>query len=169
MMKPKILIVEDANDLRMGLVVLLRLIGYDAHGESTPGAGLQRLLEGGTDLVISDWMFGRVTAESMLVQANDAGALEGVGVIIHTGWSHIERPSTLAHAVIVTKSARSETLMRTIARMLPGTLDPQLERELFVPWSAAEAASNLAEWKAEQDRPAVRTAIGVRNRVQSAK
>jgi CheY-like chemotaxis protein len=167
-MKTKILVVESSDDLRTGLVILLRLVGYDAVGESTSSAGLQRLLEGGYDLVITDWMLGRVTAEMMLVQADAAGALEGVGIIIHTGWPYIDRPASLARAVMVTKSPRSEILMQAIARMLPGTLHPELARRLFAT-SASEPTRNLAERKPEQDGAAMRATVGVRYRVQAAK
>ncbi|MDB4963414.1 MAG: Adenylate cyclase [Myxococcales bacterium] len=168
-MKKSILVIEGSDDLRTGLVILLRLVGYDAIGESTPSAGLQRLLERDFDLVITDWMIGRLTAESMLVQADTAGALEGVGVLIHTGWPYIDRPASLARAVIVTKSPRSEILMETIARMLPGTLHPEFARRLFTASSAPEPTRNLPERQAEQDRPAVWSSVGVRNRIQAAK
>jgi CheY-like chemotaxis protein len=113
-----VLVVEDDPDLRGLLVTLLAPLDCEIRAAGSAKAGLANLLRGDVDVLITDWMLGDDTGGSMLHQAEAAGVLDGVGVIIHSSSMCAPMLATLPRAVIIAKSAGIKTLLRSAAHML---------------------------------------------------
>jgi CheY-like chemotaxis protein len=119
-----VLVVEDNSDLRSLLVEMLACLGYDARAASSAKAGLASLLRGDVDVVITDWMLGDATGGSMLEQAQAAGVLADVGVIIYSASSSASKPKTLPRALLVPKASSVKTLLESVACVLPRKVIP---------------------------------------------
>jgi CheY-like chemotaxis protein len=113
-----VLVVEDDPDLRSLLVTLLAPLACEIRAASSAKAGLANLLRGDIDVLITDWMLGDDTGGSMLQQAEAAGVLDAVGVIIHSSSMCAPKLATLPRAVIVSKSAGIKALLRSVAHLL---------------------------------------------------
>ncbi|MBN2333726.1 MAG: sigma-54-dependent Fis family transcriptional regulator [Deltaproteobacteria bacterium] len=69
MIKPRILVVDDESRAVAGLISLLQLDGYHAEGLSDPLAALQRLGQGGVDILLTDLKMPGMSGMELLAEA----------------------------------------------------------------------------------------------------
>ncbi|MEX2272317.1 MAG: response regulator [Vicinamibacterales bacterium] len=89
-----ILVVEDQDDVRLMLVTVLRMEGYDVEEASNALDGLQALAAGRFDLVLTDYAMPGGTGTWMLQEAARDGRLEGVPALVVTAHPELVRPAT---------------------------------------------------------------------------
>jgi two-component system, OmpR family, phosphate regulon response regulator OmpR len=94
----RILVVEDDPDVRLMLVRLLELEGFEAQGVTSGPEAVQALDRGAFDLVVLDLMLGETSGYDVLRQMEQQGNREHVKVLMLTarasetdildGWRH---------------------------------------------------------------------------------
>jgi DNA-binding response OmpR family regulator len=87
-----ILLVEDNDDIREGLVALLDGEGYAVTECSTAEDGLARLKERSFHLVVTDFMLPGRSGGWMLEEAIAAGLVHGSGVLMITAHPKVTAP-----------------------------------------------------------------------------
>ena len=90
---PHILIIDDNPAVAKALAVLFSLHDIETSHAESPQAGMQRLAQGGVDLVIQDMNFARDTTsgeEGEALFADIRRAYPDLPVILLTAWTHLE-------------------------------------------------------------------------------
>ncbi len=108
-MNPKVLIIDDNDDVAQALGVLFKLNRIDWQGASTPEQGLALLAQESFDLIIQDMNFSRdmTSGEEGKQLFNDIrSALPDIPIILITAWTDLES------AVELVKSGASDYLAK---------------------------------------------------------
>ena len=87
-----ILLVEDNDDIREGLVALLDGEGYSVTECPTAEEGLARMRERAYDLVVTDYMLPGRSGGWMLEEAIGAGLVVGTGILMITAHPKVTAP-----------------------------------------------------------------------------
>ena len=122
-MSQRILAVDDDPSVTASLSLLCKQAGYACDVASSPGEALQRLSEGGFDLVLQDMNFSRQTTgeEGLNLLEQIVERWTGLPVILITAWGSIELAvrGVKAGAVdFVTKPWNNEHLLQAMATAL---------------------------------------------------
>jgi DNA-binding response OmpR family regulator len=88
----KILLVEDNEDIREGLMDLLESEGYRVSGSGTAEEGLALLRAQTFDLVITDYMLPGENGRWMLEQAEQESRLRGTSAVMITAHPRVQPP-----------------------------------------------------------------------------
>ena len=145
-----VLVIDDNAGVRTALEILLPLNGFGVALAADPEAGLERLAEGGIDLVIQDMNFHRDTtsgAEGVQLFRAIRGEYPHVPVMLLTAWTNLET------AVELVKSGAADYLPKPWddARLVT-----TVRNLLALGRATAENLERAAE------RKAVREALGAR-------
>jgi CheY-like chemotaxis protein len=111
----RILLVEDDGDTREVLALALRGQAYDVIEAADPETGLQRLREGGWDLVIAHYSLPGKTAGVMLQEAAGEGLLQEVASLVIT--AHPE-PAGVSAAQVLHKPLDITKFLLQVQRIL---------------------------------------------------
>ena len=125
-MQYTILIIDDEKNIREGLGAALEMEGYKIALASDGKAGLERLVKGDIDLVITDLRMPEVSGEQVLAKVTAENP--GVPVIVLTGHGSIDsavdamrngaydfltKPLNLDQLVLIVKRAGQGTCFKT--------------------------------------------------------
>lgn len=91
---PRVLVVEDQDDVRLMLTTVLQMEGYGVDEASNALEGLECLRRNRYDLVLTDYAMPGGTGTWMLQQAARDGRLERTAAIVVTAHPELIRPST---------------------------------------------------------------------------
>jgi CheY-like chemotaxis protein len=111
----RILLVEDDGDTREVLALALAGQAYEVTEASDPETGLERLLQGGYDLVIAHYSMPGKTAGVMLQEAAAGGLLQGVASLVIT--AHPE-PVGVSREMVVPKPLDITKFLLQVQRIL---------------------------------------------------
>jgi DNA-binding response OmpR family regulator len=133
MSKPKVLIVEDDDDLRRGLTLRLRATGYEVVVAQDGVGAISVARNERPDVVLLDIGLPGGDGFSVMTRFANLPMLAGTPVVVLTG----RDPRTTSPAVrqynvagYLRKPADNRELADTIARALRGEPDPALSGEL---------------------------------------
>lgn len=91
---PRVLVVEDQDDVRLMLVTVLQMEGYRVDEAATALQGLDCLKMRRYDLVLTDYAMPGGTGTWMLQQAARDGRLDQTAALVVTAHPELVRPST---------------------------------------------------------------------------
>lgn len=91
---PRVLVVEDQDDVRLMLVTVLQMEGYRVDEAATALQGLDCLKVHRYDLVLTDYAMPGGTGTWMLQQAARDGRLDQIPALVVTAHPELVRPST---------------------------------------------------------------------------
>jgi len=150
---PRVLVVEDQDDVRLMLTTVLAMEGYRVDEAANALAGLERLKNGRYDLVLADYAMPGGTGTWMLQQAASDGWLQQTAAVVVTAHPEVIRPS--AAYTVVGKPIDLDRFLEQVRRILnmsdgasrassrPGNTPARIELVLYV--SAASPASMQAQ------------------------
>ncbi len=96
-----LLVIDDSEAVRTALEVLLALEGAEVVCAATPAAGLDRVAQGGIDLVIQDMNFSREATsgdEGIALFRSLRRLAPDLPVVLLTAWTHLETAVELVKA-----------------------------------------------------------------------
>ena len=112
---PRILVVEDQEDVRRMLVTALELDGYRVDDAPNAVEGLNRLRDARYNLVLSDYAMPGGTGEWMLSEATRLGLLRGATAVIVTAHP---LPQETSGIEVITKPIDLDSFLSEIRRLL---------------------------------------------------
>jgi CheY-like chemotaxis protein len=155
---PRILIVEDQDDVRLMLVTVLQMEGYHVTEASNALQGLEALADHEFDLVLTDYAMPGGTGTWMLQQASTTGRLDGARALVVTAHPELVRPS--ADFTVIGKPIDLDRFLEQVRTILkvpdatPGAVPqrrPALAKiELVLYVSAASPSSMQAQANMER-------------------
>ncbi len=119
-----ILVIDDSEAVRTALEVLLSLEGARVEGAASPAAGLDRLAQGGVDLVIQDMNFRREATsgeEGVALFRAIRRAHPDVPVVLLTAWTQLQTAVELVRAGAADYLAKpwdNDRLVTTVRNLL---------------------------------------------------
>jgi CheY-like chemotaxis protein len=113
--KASILLVEDNEDIREGLLTLLEAERYDLSAFGSAEEGLARLKTQRFDLVITDYMLSGESGGWMVEQAMKAGCLDPTRVLMITAHPRVTPPPGVR---ILHKPLDIDVFLRAVEEML---------------------------------------------------
>ena len=150
--KARVLLVDDDEDMRELLALVLSQDGCEIRQAGDVNGGLSLLREGGFHLVITDYELPDGSGGQLLSQASREGLLEGCAVLVVTG--HPD-PEDVGQAPVVAKPFDPEAvrtqvrhLLRTAPEAAPAPSAAGIELVLYV--ARGSPASKLAERNARR-------------------
>lgn len=155
---PRVLVVEDQDDVRLMLTTVLRMEGYQVEEAANALQGLECLKRGRFDLVLADYAMPGGTGTWMLQQAASDGWLQHTAAVIVTAHPELIRPS--AAYTVVGKPIDLDGFLEQVRRILnmadgasrapsrPRSTPARIELVLYV--SAASPASMQAQGNMER-------------------
>ncbi len=154
---PRVLVVEDQDDVRLMLVTVLEMEGYRVAAAANALEGLAELRAQRYDLVLTDYAMPGGTGTWMLQEAARGQALDHTPALIVTAHPELVRPST--RFTVVGKPIDLDRFLEQVRRILKmserGTPAPvprhapaKIELVLYV--SAASPASMQAQSNMER-------------------
>ncbi|MDQ3070169.1 MAG: response regulator [Acidobacteriota bacterium] len=160
---PRILVVEDQDDIRLMLVTVLQMEGYHVDDVANAEEGLRALQAGHFDLVLTDYAMPGGTGTWMLQEAVKAGRLEQTPALVITAHPEVldgdpSAGGTPSPFPVVSKPIDLDRFLEQVRRILkmseavPGLRrTPALAKiELVLYVSAASPASMHARRNIEQ-------------------
>ncbi len=106
----RILLVEDDEDVRLLLTVVLKRAGYQVSATADADQALQALHRGRHDLILTDYCLPRKDGLEFLAEARSEGTLAGAPVILCTAFP----PNRLCGVTVVEKPIDLDALLRQI-------------------------------------------------------
>jgi two-component system response regulator MprA len=117
---PNVLIVEDDDDIRDMVDLLLTSRGYRV-ANAADGVEALALMEDGLnpDLILLDLMMPRMDGEELVRQLRVAGRLDGIPLVVMSGHHSVhDKARELAAAASLPKPVELTTLLETVARLI---------------------------------------------------
>jgi DNA-binding NtrC family response regulator len=155
---PRVLVVEDQDDVRLMLVTVLEMEGYRVAEASNAIHGLKALSDDTFDLVLTDYAMPGGTGTWMLQEAAQKGRLEHTPALVVTAHPELIRPGT--RFTVVSKPIDLDRFLDQVRRILkmsetpPSTTQthrPVLAKiELVLYVSAASPSSMQAQTNMER-------------------
>jgi DNA-binding NtrC family response regulator len=147
----KLLVIDDNDAVRTALDVLLTLEGAQVECVATPREGLERVTQGGIDLVIQDMNFQREATsgdEGIALFRALRAAQPDLPVVLLTAWTHLETAVELVKAGAADYLAKpwdNARLVTTVRNLLQlhAALAAERERLARVDRSHAELAARF--------------------------
>ncbi|MFL5348874.1 MAG: response regulator [Hyalangium sp.] len=121
-MRASLLLVEDNEDIREGLLTLLESERYEVSAFATAEEGLARLEARRFDLVITDYMLPGESGGWMVEQATKAGCLEGTRVLMITAHPRVVPPPGVR---ILHKPLEIDLFLRAVEEELAARRPPE--------------------------------------------
>lgn len=115
--KPRILLVEDDDDIRELLTTLLQIAGFSTQTCSTAELALEELRENEFDLVLTDYALPGRTGGWLLQQASAEGLLEATPTLIVTAHPN---PPDVGGFEIIRKPFDLDDLVERVRRRVEG-------------------------------------------------
>jgi CheY-like chemotaxis protein len=112
----KILLVEDNEDIREGLIDLLESEGYSVAGSGSAEEGLARLRSESFQLVITDYMLPGETGGWLLEQAEREQRLRGMGAVMITAHPKVRPPAGVR---LMHKPLDIDDFLRVVCESMP--------------------------------------------------
>jgi len=122
---PRILLVEDDEDIRQLLLVALQAQGYRVDQAADAEAGLSSLRRGPYDLILSDYDLPGKTGAAMLREAGAAGLLDDAATVVVT--AHPE-PEDVDDSTLVRKPLDLEKFLRQVRAIFDSRRAPRERR-----------------------------------------
>ena len=110
----RILLVEDDDDVRLLLTLVLKRAGYEVSATANADQALQALHRGRHDLILTDYFLPRKDGLEFLAEARSEGMLAGAPVILCTAFP----PSRLSGVTVVEKPIDLDALLQQIRASL---------------------------------------------------
>lgn len=160
--KPRILVVDDDNDILLLLTKWLEQEGFDAVAVSSAEQALTRLTTGGIELVISDLVMGGMSGMELLAEIHRDNPL--LPVIMLSGQAKIPdavQATHLGSSAFLTKPVQKEVLIDHIKRSLRISPDrdssKSFGRDIIYKSQVMRELMDLAELVADSDVTALIT------------
>jgi DNA-binding NtrC family response regulator len=109
----RILLVEDEDDVRVLIEVVLRSAGYNVESVRTAAAAREYIRSRSYDLLLTDWRLGSLGSGTTVA---DAAAAKGAKTIIISGYAPTIPESDRARHVVLAKPVRPVQLVEAVAR-----------------------------------------------------
>lgn len=113
---PRVLVVEDQDDVRLMLLTVLQMEGYLVEEASNAVQGLKALAAHPFDLVLTDYAMPGGTGTWMLQEAAREGRLEGTPALVVTAHPELVRPG--AQFTVVSKPIDLDRFLDQVRRIL---------------------------------------------------
>jgi DNA-binding response OmpR family regulator len=110
----RILLVEDDDDVRLLLTLVLKRAGYEVSATADADQALQALHRGRHDLILTDYCLPRKDGLEFLAEARSEGMLAGAPVILCTAFP----PNRLSGFTVVEKPIDLDVLLQQIRAAL---------------------------------------------------
>jgi two-component system, OmpR family, phosphate regulon response regulator PhoB len=110
----RILLVEDDDDVRLLLTLVLKRAGYEVSATPNADQALQALHRGRHDLILTDYCLPRKDGLEFLAEARSEGTLAGAPVILCTAFP----PNRLSGVTVVEKPIDLDALLQQIRAAL---------------------------------------------------
>jgi len=110
----RILLVEDDDDVRLLLALVLKRAGYEVNATADADQALQALHRGRHDLILTDYCLPRKDGLQFVAEARSEGMLGGAPVILCTAFP----PNRLSGVTVVEKPIDLDALLQQIRAIL---------------------------------------------------
>ncbi len=112
-----VLVVEDHEDSREMLEIVLSDAGFHVFSVATAAAALERLRAGGVHFMITDFnLEGGSTGAWLLDKAAEEGLLDDVGAILYSAYPNLRAPDRLSRVLVHRKPIDIANLLGDVRR-----------------------------------------------------
>jgi two-component system response regulator GlrR len=163
---PRILVVEDQEDVRRLVATALEIEGYEVHEAANAHEGLKRLRQRRYHLVLTDYAMPGGTGTWMLREADRLGLMDGAAAMIVTAHPDVRE---LANITVIHKPLDLDDFLDQVRSVLPpwrsssNTVDSEvIELVLYISSTSpasTRARQNLAELLSRFEQGRIRYTI----------